>query len=187
MKRLKDPDFWEQVAKRLNRGSSCWYDLADSSHAMDVAQIVCTEVAHLLNSEQPEATEVAGELFVASDKLSAGDALVVLASGQTTPEDGDHIRRIIMQRLPGPADAHGSTRTVVNVYPDAVTYTSEECLYAMTVDTFLLRSNPPEPTVVDTVGLRVDAFNTLQFRPHHPTHRLEALSDGTVRLVEVDR
>ena len=96
-----------------------------------------------------------------------------------------------MKRLPKPGEVwtspYGFQRTVVNVYPDAVTCTVDGVLYVDVPEAFARACRPPEPTVVDEVRFRVTNDGILMFDRDHPTHRLEALSDGTVRLVEVDR
>ena len=100
---LRNPDLWDLLAGRLNRGNSSWYDLGDSSHATDIAQIVCTELAHLTSDATPAGGELM-ECVSSTDKVTAGDALVVLSSSDTTPELADFMRREIMNRLPGLSD-----------------------------------------------------------------------------------
>jgi hypothetical protein len=57
-----------------------------------------------------------------------------------------------------------------------------------TVDNFTDTYTPPEPTVKRTVYLRTTDDGEIFFASSRlsPTHRIEVLTDGTVRLVEVD-
>ena len=61
---LKDPAVWAEIAARI--ASPYSYDLADDSHAMDVAQIVCEAIAELglgdTSRLQSELDEVRAEL-----------------------------------------------------------------------------------------------------------------------------
>jgi hypothetical protein len=81
---------------------------------------------------------------------------------------------------------NGEPRTVLVVHGDNVAVEGERGLRLITtVDNFVARYTPPEPTVTDSIRFRVDEFG-LDFDEGPYTHRIEVLTDGTVRLVEVD-
>ena len=95
------------------------------------------------------------------------------------------------KRIPKPGEVwtYGSgLRPVVNVYPDAVTYTIHGHLNATTLDGFLDAYTPPEPTVVETRWLSPasNMFFIDRIGPHDDhTHRLDLMSDGEFRVVKL--
>lgn len=100
------------------------------------------------------------------------------------------------KRIPKPGEVwthRGVPRTVVNAYPDAVTfhYDDDDELDACTLDEFVKRYTPPEPTVVDVryVGVRgrsigTDLIGTFGYADG-AVGRLELLSDGTIRYIDM--
>ena len=101
------------------------------------------------------------------------------------------------KRIPKPGEvwvdrSNGLARTVVNVYPDAVTYRvfDEESPNAKTLDQFMACSAPPEPTVVRSEpvfysaddGFLILQPGTAQFGPYAYVGTIAAMSDGTFRF-----
>jgi hypothetical protein len=81
---------------------------------------------------------------------------------------------------------NGRPRTVWAVDGDRVAVEFEDGYrFIATVDNFTDTYTPPEPTVKESIRFRVDEFG-LDFDEGPYTHRIEVLTDGTVRLVEVD-
>jgi hypothetical protein len=82
---------------------------------------------------------------------------------------------------------NGRPRTVWVVDGDGV---AVECgdgvRFIVTIDYFTTHYTPPEPTVKDSANIHVDPDNGIDWSIGKPTHRIEVLTDGTVRLVEVD-
>jgi hypothetical protein len=83
----------------------------------------------------------------------------------------------------------GSPRTVWAVDGAQVAFECEDGHRSIyTVDEFTDTYTPPEPTVKRTVYLRTTDDGEIFFASSRlsPTHRIEVLTDGTVRLVKVD-
>lgn len=81
-----------------------------------------------------------------------------------------------------------SSLTILNVYPDAVTYRFNDSAkpYAYTLETFVDNFTPPKPTVVDSrflVEYRRQIDTTAPERM--ATHRLDLMSDGEFRVVKL--
>ena len=95
------------------------------------------------------------------------------------------------QRIPKPGEAWRcgpSKRTVINVYPDAVTFLGFDGeVYAVTLDDFLECSTPPEPTVVASLHFthRSDSGFILYGHEADANHRLDLMSDGEFRVVKL--
>jgi hypothetical protein len=83
----------------------------------------------------------------------------------------------------------GSPRTVWAADRDHVAVEDENGKrFIPTTDSFMIQYTPPEPTVKRTVYLRTTDDGEIFFASSRlsPTHRIEVLTDGTVRLVKVD-
>jgi hypothetical protein len=82
---------------------------------------------------------------------------------------------------------YGFPRTVLAVDGDRVAIECEDGhRFITTVDHFTDTYTPPEPTVKDVAKLHVGSSGRIDFLARPVTHRLEVLTDGTVRVVEVD-
>lgn len=79
--------------------------------------------------------------------------------------------------------------TVVNVYPDAVTYRYSQGgqLHAAELTYWLAYATPPEPTVMESRWLvtTTRTFGTSTRSLATATHRLDYLSDGEFRVVKL--
>lgn len=109
---------------------------------------------------------------------------------------------MIAARLPKPGEVwrlkadRDMTAEIVNVYPDALVYLydhgdNEPTTCVDIPEKFVNRYNPPEPTVLSSKWLLPipadrTRFVTYDVKPGaSATHRLDLLSDGTFRVVEL--
>jgi hypothetical protein len=83
---------------------------------------------------------------------------------------------------------HGDPRTVLVVHGENVAVEDEnELRFITTIDYFTTHYDPPEPTVKESIPYHVKDDGRFIFgNLPAATHRLEVLTDGTVRLVEMD-